>query len=146
MVNKKVMGKRENLVTYRILGAGMMPSYVEYLKADYVPPGNYPNAVVWKDLGQGSSLGDEIPMNGTSPKSNEKVRIPSTVRCLRQLVSLMSDKSKSVYMRLEHKRKDSSDSLLHLYPFYGNLICLYLKPANVKVHTTPSLGHVIFTS
>ena len=80
MVNKKVMVKRETLVTYRMLGAGIMPSYIEFLKADYVFLGKYSNVVVWKDLGHSSILGDKIPMNGTPPKSNGEVRTPSTAK------------------------------------------------------------------
>ena len=46
VVNKKVMVKKENLTSYTMLGARMTPNYVEFLKVDYVPPWNYPNAVV----------------------------------------------------------------------------------------------------
>ena len=129
------MVKKENLIIYKILSARMMPSYVEFLKADYIFPRNYSNALVWKDLGHGSVLGDEISMNGTPLKFNSKVRIPSTARRLRQLVFLMSYKLKSVYTRLTPKRKDFFDNPVHLYPFCFNLIYLYLKPANVKDNT-----------
>ena len=74
------MVKRENLVTYRMLGVGMTPSYVEFLKADNVPSGNYPNAVVLKDSGHGFALGYKLPVNGTPPKSNGEIRTPFTTR------------------------------------------------------------------
>ena len=127
-----------NLVTYTMLGAGMMPNYVEFLKADYILHRNHPNAMVWKDLGHDSTIGNEIPVNKTPPKSNGEIRIFSTVRRPGQLVSLMSHKSKSIYIRLTPKIKDSSDNPLHLYSFCGNLIYLYLKPANVKDNTQNS--------
>ena len=42
MINKRVMVKRKNIVIYKMLGIGMMPSYVEFLEIDYVPFRNYP--------------------------------------------------------------------------------------------------------
>ena len=110
MVSKKVMVKKENLVTYRMLGVGMMLNYIEFLKVDYVFARNYPNAMVWKDLGHDFALGDEIPMNGTLPKSNNKVRIPFAARRSGQLVSLISHKPNSVYTSRDVKKIRATDT------------------------------------
>ena len=68
------MVKRENLVIWRMLGARLTPNHGEVVKVDQVPPWNYLNVMVWKDLGHSFALGDKIPMKGIPFKSNGEVK------------------------------------------------------------------------
>ena len=105
------MVKRESLVIFRMLGAEMTPSSGGFLETDLVFPGNYPNVVVWKDLWKdlrhGSALGDKIPMKGTLPRSNGKVKNAFHYKIPGRLVSLISHKPKNVYTRITQNREDS---------------------------------------